>query len=157
MVGAGATLAASWIPTRAQRQVATENRKERRSELLRAASAGYLVSVDSFIDSARELVYRIEHDFAEGDRESAHHTYMQEWQRVQRTCAPVEIAGPVELAAEVKRLTLCLGSLGNVCDRWYDALKHGPAQSRRSKFESAWQSADEARTAFVSTARNCVY
>ena len=72
LVGAGATLAASWIPTRSQRQLAADNREERKAKVRRAASAKYLVTVDSFIDSARELVYRIENEASEPDREAAH-------------------------------------------------------------------------------------
>jgi hypothetical protein len=157
MVGAGATLAASWIPTRAQRQSETDKQEGRKAEVRRAASAKYLVSVDSFIDSARELVYRIDHDASELDREAAHVSYFRDWQRVQRTCAPVEVVGPSDLGARAQELKLRLGSLGNLCDRWYEAVKLGPTRSRLSKFDAAWESAEEARVSFVSAAREYAY
>ena len=157
MVGAAANLVASWIPTRAQHRVADDDRKERKAEVLRAASAEYLVSVDSFIDAARELVYRIVHDAPELERESAHEAYLRDWQRVQCACAPVEIAGPSDLGARASELKLQLGSVANVCDKWHDAVKHGPTRSRVSQFDAAWESADKARTAFVSTAHAHAY
>jgi hypothetical protein len=157
IVGAGATLAASWIPTRAQQQLAIDKQEERKAKVRRAASSAYLVSVDSFIDSARELVYRIEHDASELDREAAHEIYLQGWQRVQRTCAPVEIAGTSDLSAKANELKLHLGSLGNLCDRWYEAAKRGPTRSQTTKFEASWESADNAREEFTSAARQYAY
>jgi hypothetical protein len=63
--------------------MSTDASKDRRAacfaEVLRTNSADYLVSVDSFGDAARELVYRIEHDAPEVDRESAHQSYLRDW------------------------------------------------------------------------------
>lgn len=157
MVGAGATLVASWIPTRAQHQLEANNRKERVADVLRAASAEYLMTVDSFIDSARELVYQIEHEAPEPDRESARKAYMGDWLQLQRTCAVVVIAGPSDLGAKAEELKLSLGTLSNICDRWYEAIKRGPINSRAGKFETAWESADKFRDTFASTARGYAY
>jgi hypothetical protein len=157
MVGAGATLVASWIPTRAQRQLASDSQRERIAEVLRAATAEYLMTVDGFIDSARELVYQIENEAPEPDREAARKAYLGVWQQLQRTCAVVVISGPSDLGARAEELKLHLGTLANICDRWYEAVKHGPTSSRAGKFETAWESADKVRATFTSTAREYAY
>lgn len=157
MVGAGATLVASWIPTRAQRQLAANSRIERITDVLSAASAEYLMTVDSFIDSARELVYQIVHEAPEPRREAAHEAYRKEWQQLQRTCAVVVISGPSDLGASAEELKRSLGTIGNICDRWYEAVKHGPTNSRAGKFDAAWESADNVRAKFASTAREYAY
>jgi hypothetical protein len=157
MVGATATLVASWIPSRAQRQIELNNREERVAEILRTASAEYLAAVDSFIDSARELVYQIEHEAPGPDRDSARKAYLTEWQQLQRLCAVVTVAGPGDLAARAEELKLSLGTVANVCDRWYEAVKRGPVNSRAGQFDAAWESADEVRIKFASTARMYTY
>jgi hypothetical protein len=157
MVGAAATLMASWIPSRAQRQIELNNRKERVAEILRIASAEYLAAVDGFIDSARELVYQIAYQASGPDRDSVRKAYLAEWQKVQRRCAVVTVAGPADLAERAEELKGSLGTMAKVCDRWYEAVKHGPVNSRAGQFDAAWESADEVRIKFAATARIYTY
>jgi hypothetical protein len=157
MLGAVATLVGTWLPTRAQRRLAADNRKERVADVRRAASAEYLMTVDSFIDSAREVVYQIENKVPEQDREAARKAYLGEWQQMQRTCAIVVISGPDDLGAKAEELKLILGTLANICDRWSEAVKHGPARSQVGKFDNAWESAEKVRTEFASIAREYAY
>jgi hypothetical protein len=130
---------------------------ERIADVLRAASAAYLMTVDSFIDSARELVYQIVNEAPEPDREAARKAYLEEWQQLQRTCAVVVISGPDDLGTSAEELKLSLGTVANICDRWYEAVKHGPTNSRAGKFDAAWESADKFRAKFASTAREYAY
>ena len=123
----------------------------------RDACTDYLVTVDGFIESARELIYRLEHGAMEPDREAAHVAYLRDWQLLQRACAKVAIVGPGDLSTSAENLKLSLGTLGNVCDAWYEAAKKGTARGKGAAFETARESAEKTKEAFESTAREYAF
>jgi hypothetical protein len=122
-LGASAALASSWIGNRAQRDLAAASRKAHVAEVRRVAYAEYLTTVYSFMESARELVARLENDAAELECDAAHRAYCEDWERMQPTYAPVMIAGPDEIEESAKALRFRLGFLADGCDAWYAA--HG--------------------------------
>lgn len=156
MVGSGATLATNWITSRTQRELAANDREQRRAEVRRAAYADFLVAVESFKDQARELVYRIENDVPKPECDAAQATYFAGWQDLQRTYAPVRIAGPSELAKRAEGLQYRLAALADVCDSWYTAHQNGPTRSRDGRFVSARDAANEAIDTFITAAQNTV-
>lgn len=153
VAGAGATLTANWITARTQLKLASGNREQHRAEVRRGACAEYLTAADSFMDQARELVSRMENGAPEPERDAAHAAYQAGWENLQRTCAPVVIAGPGELGKRAETLKSQLGALGDECDSWYAAHKKGPTRNRTSKFKSVQNAAYEARDAFISAAQ----
>ena len=153
VVGAGATLTANWISTRAQLMLADRDREQRSAEVRRAACAKYLVAADSFMDQARELAHRMQGKASEAECEAAHAPYFSGWEHLQRACAPVVIAGPSELGRRAEKLRSQLGTLGDLCDNWYTAYKNGPAPSRISEFGNVRREALQIRAEFISTAQ----
>jgi hypothetical protein len=161
VVGAAATLAANWltarVTARTQLTMASGDREQQKAEVRRGACAEYLTAVDSFLDQARELVSRMENNAPEPERDAAQGAYAAGWENLQRTCAPVIIAGPGELAERAESLNSQLGAVGDECDGWYNAHKNGHARSRASKFRTARDAAYDARAAFISAARQYAY
>jgi hypothetical protein len=161
VVGAAATLAANWltarVTARTQLIMASGDREQQKAEVRRGACAEYLTAVDSFLDQARELASRMENNAPEPERDAAHGAYAAGWENLQRTCAPVIIAGPGELAERAESLNSQLGAVGDECDSWYKAHKNGHARSRASKFKTARDAAYDARAAFISAAQQHAY
>ena len=153
VVGAGATLTANWISTRTQLRLADRDREQRSAEIRRAACAEYLIAADSFMDQSRELANRMQGNAAKAECEAAHTPYFAGWEQLQRTCAPVVIAGPNELGKLAERLQSQLGILGDLCDDWYSAYKNGPVPGRISEFGKARLEALQIRTVFISVAQ----
>jgi hypothetical protein len=110
------------------------------------------------VDQARELVSQMEDNARDPEPDDAHAAYTGGWENLQRTCAPVVIAGPGELADRAESLKSLLGGMADECDSWYAARRNGSARSSRaSKFSTAQQTAYDARAAFVSAARQHAY
>ncbi|MFY9773706.1 MAG: hypothetical protein WAK28_03940 [Trebonia sp.] len=161
VVGATSTLAANWltarVTARTQLTMASGDREQQKAEARRGVCAEYLTAVDSFRDQARELVARMEINAPEPEREAAHTAYVAGWENLQRTCAPVIIAGPSELADRAESLKSLLGAAGYECDEWYNAHKNGSTRGRPSKYRTAREAAYNARAAFISAAQQHAY
>jgi hypothetical protein len=153
-IGSAATIAASWMATRTQRQLAVGDRGARRAEVRRAACAEYLTTVDSFMDGARELVSRMENNAPKPECARVHAAYLKSWEEFQRQRAPVVIAGPKGLGIKAEELHEHLGGLADVCDAWYEAYKAGPVRSRIGRFGDARLAASEAREEFITAAQD---
>jgi hypothetical protein len=127
------------------------------SEVRRAAYAEYLTTVYSFMDRSRELVARIGNDAATQECDAAHRSYLEDWERLQSTYAPVVIAGPHEIEESVEALRFHLGVLADECDGLYAAHMNGTKFGRTGNVLDAQQAAKESRSAFASAARKHAY
>jgi hypothetical protein len=152
-VGAGATLAANWITARTQVKLAVSDREQQIAESRRVACADYLVTVDSFLDQARDLVADLENSAPESQLDTAEASYRAGWEHLQRKCAPVVVAGPPGLGELAEGLKSKLGALADECDGWYAAHKSGSKRSRDAKVVDLQTAARSAKSAFVSAAQ----
>jgi hypothetical protein len=151
-LGASAALASSLIGTRAQRDLADASQKAQTAEVRRTAYAQHLTAVYSFMERARELVARIENDAAGQECEMAHRAYLDDWERLQPTYAPVIVAGPDEIVKSAEALRFALGLLGDGCDAWYAAHMNSTEFDGEEVLD-AQQAARKSRSAFADEAR----
>lgn len=156
-IGAGTTLAAGLIGNQTQRRLAAASRKTQIAEARREAYAEYLTAVYSFMDRARELIAKLASDSEIRECDAAHRTYLEDWEHLQPTYAPVLIAGPSRIEATAESLRFCLGDLADKVDGWYTARQNGRRFHSGEEVNDAQLAAREARSKFSSAARDYVY
>jgi hypothetical protein len=157
VLGAGATLATGLIGTRSQRGLAEANRKGQIAEVRREAYAEYLTAVYSFMDRARELIAMLDANADMTERDAARHVYLEDWDRLQPKYAPVVVAGPGQIEGSAESLRFCVADLADQCDKWYMARKAGSVFRDTEKTLNAQSAAIDARSKFISAARDHVY
>jgi hypothetical protein len=123
----------------------------------RSAYAEYLSAVDGFADRARAVVAAVENGAPVSDCEAAFRGYAADWEQLQRTCSPVVIAGPTNVAERAADLRGQLGVMADECDRLYKAYLQSPTRMQGARFLHAQQSARDARAAFIATAQAHAY
>ena len=126
-------------------------------DVRREAYAEYLTAVYSFMDGARELIAKLEGGAGKAECDIAHSAYLQDWEHLQPTYAPVLIAGPNQIEESAEKLRFCLGSLADLCDGWYTARKNDAEFCDTKDALKAQFTAREARFKFASAARVHVY
>jgi hypothetical protein len=157
VLGAGATLGSGLIGNRAQRELADANRMSQIADVRREAYAGYLTSVYTFTDRARELLNKLGEDANMAECDTAWRAYLEEWTNLQPKYAPVLIAGPGEIEGSAEKLRLCLATLADQCDEWYAARKNGNTFPGSAKVNKQVEAVRNARSEFSSDARKHVY
>jgi hypothetical protein len=150
-------MAASWTALRARRDPALNGPDGRVATVRRQAYAEYLSSVDGFADRARAVVAGIEDGAPLSECEAAFGAYAAEWEQLQRTCSPVVIAGPANVADRAAELRGQLGLMADECDRLYKAYVQSPGRMQGGRFLHAQQTARDARTAFIAAAQAHAY
>jgi hypothetical protein len=156
-LGAAGTLASGLIGNQTQRGIAEASHKAQVAEVRREAYAVYLTAVYNFMDRARELIASLENEGDTPEFDVAHRAYLDDWQHLQPTYAPVLIAGPSEIEESAEILRFCLGDLADKCDGWYAARRDGRRFRRVEEVNNAQLAAREARSKFSSAARDYVY
>jgi hypothetical protein len=75
------------------------------------------------MDRARELLARLEENADMSECDAARRAYLEDWEDLQPTYAPVLIAGPSQIEESAENLRFCLGDPADECDGWYTARK----------------------------------
>jgi hypothetical protein len=156
-IGSAGTMAASWTVLRVRRGLESDGPDGRMATVRRQTYAEYLSAVDGFADRARAVVAAIENGAPLNDCEAAFGAYAAEWEQLQRTCSPVVIAGPSNVADRAADLRGQLGLMADECDRLYKAYMQSPTRMQGSRFLHAQQTAKDARTAFIAAAQAHAY
>ncbi|HEY7324853.1 MAG TPA: hypothetical protein VH520_08500 [Streptosporangiaceae bacterium] len=156
-IGSAGTMAASWTALRARREVALEGPDGPMATIRRQAYAEYLSAVDGFADRARSVVAAVENGAPLPECEAAFRGYAADWEQLQRSCSPVVIAGPANVAERAAELRGQLGFMADECDRLYKAYMQNPTRMQTSRFLHAQQSARDARSAFIAAAQAHAY
>ena len=156
-IGSAGTMAASWTALRARREAASDGPDGTMATVRRQTYAEYLSSVDGFADRARAVVAGIENGAPLSECEAAFGAYAADWEQLQRTCSPVVIAGPSNVADRAAELRGQLGLMADECDRLYKSYVQSPARMQGSRFLQAQQTARDARTAFIAAAQAHAY
>lgn len=157
VLGAGATLAAGLVANRTQRGLAEASRRAQIVEVRREAYAEYLTAVYRFMDRARELIAKLEENADMSECDAARRTYLEDWDQLQPTFAPVLVAGPNQIEKSAEHLRYCLGDLADKCDWWYTARKTSKNFRNAQKVIDAQLAARDARSKFASAVRDHVY
>lgn len=123
----------------------------------RQTYAEYLSAVDGFADRARSVVAAVENGAPLTECEAAFRGYAANWEQLQRTCSPVVIAGPTNVAERAAELRGQLGFMADECDRLYKAYMQSPTRMQAGRFLHAQQSARDARSAFIAAAQAHAY
>ena len=153
----GSKLATARVTARTQLTMACGDREQQKAEERRGVCDEYLTAVDSFWDQESELVERMEINEPEPEREAAHTAYVAGWENLQRTCAPVIIAGPSELADRAESLKSLLGAAGYDATSGTTRIRTGAHADRLSKYRTAREAAYNDRAAFISAAQQHAY
>ena len=156
-IGSAGTMAASWTALRARRDVVSDGPDSRMATVRRQAYAEYLSAVDGFADRARAVVAAVENGAPLSECEADFRGYAAEWEQLQRTCSPVVIAGPSNVAERAADLRGQLGLMADECDRLYKAYMQSPTRMQGGRFLHAQQTARDARSAFVAAAQAHAY
>jgi hypothetical protein len=156
-IGSAGTMAASWTVLRMRRDLESDGPDGRMATVRRQTYAEYLSAVDGFADRARAVVAAIENSAPLNDCEAAFGAYAAEWEQLQRTCSPVVIAGPSNVADRAADLRGQLGLMADECDSLYKAYMQSPTRMQGSRFLHAQQTAKDARTAFIAAAQAHAY
>jgi hypothetical protein len=109
------------------------------------------------MDRARELVAKLEEHAEMSECSAAHRAYIDDWENMQPTYAPVLIAGPGQIEKDAEALRFCLGDLADKCDSLYAANKAGAKFRGIEDFVNTQQAATDARLKFSGVARDYVY
>jgi hypothetical protein len=157
VLGAGATMGSGLIGNRAQRGVAEASREAQIAEVRREAYAQYLTAVYNFMDRTRELIGKLEGNADMTECDIARRAYLEDWEHLQATYAPVLIAGPSQIEESTESLRFCLGGLADLCDGWYTAYESGTEFRGIKDALKAQLTARGARSKFASAARDHVY
>ena len=157
VIGSAGTMAASWTAMRARRDQASDGPDGRIATVRRATYAEYLSAVDGFADRARAVVAGVENGAPLTECEAAFRAYAAEWEQLQRTCSPVVIAGPSNVAERAADLRGQLGLMADECDHLYKAYMQSPTRMQGARFLHAQQTARDARTAFIAAAQAYAY
>jgi hypothetical protein len=124
MLGGGVTLAANWISSHTQRELAVEERRQRNAEVRRDAYSAFLASAVTFEDRGRELFDEVRLRASEEKISSSYDAYYEAWEDVKRKRASVLIVGPEDVTYGAYRLQDSLASLAGYCDSaYYDRPK----------------------------------
>lgn len=123
----------------------------------RQAYAEYLSAVDGFADRARSVVAAVENGAPLTECEAAFRGYAADWEQLQRSCSPVVIAGPSNVAERAADLRGQLGNMADECDRLYKTYMQNPTHMQASRFLHAQQAARDARSAFIAAAQAHAY
>jgi hypothetical protein len=150
-------MAASWTALRAWREAASDGPDGTMATVRRQTYAEYLSSVDGFADRARAVVAGIENGAPLSECEAAFGAYAADWEQLQRTCSPVVIAGPSNVADRAAELRGQLGLMADECDSLYKSYVQSPARTQGGRFLQAQQTARDARTAFIAAAQAHAY
>lgn len=156
-IGSAGTMAASWMALRARRDLASDGPDGRVATVRRQTYAEYLSAVDGFADRARAVVAAVENGAPLAECEADFRAYAAEWEQLQRTCSPVVIAGPSNVAERAADLRGQLGVMADECDRLYKAYMQSPTRMQGGRFLHAQQAARDARTAFIAAAQAHAY
>jgi hypothetical protein len=156
-VGSAGTMAASWTALRSRREVALEGPDGERAAIRRHTYAEYLSAIDGFADRARAVVAAVENGAPLAECEAAFRGYAADWEQLQRTCSPVVIAGPSNVAERAADLRGKLGLMADECDRLYKAYMQSPTRMQGGRFLHAQQAARDARSAFIAAAQANAY
>ena len=156
-IGSAGTMAASWTALRARREGTLDGPDGPMATVRRQAYAEYLSAVDGFADRARAVVTGVENGAPLTECEAAFRAYAAEWEQLQRTCSPVVIAGPSNVAERAADLRGQLGVMADECDRLYKAYMQNPAHMQGTRFLHAQQTARDARLAFIAAAQAHAY
>ena len=146
-------MAAGWTATHGGRDVAGGDRDGRTAEIRRKAYAEYLTAADRFADRARAVVAAMENGVPLSECEGAFRAYEADWEDLQRTSAPVVIAGPADVGDRAAELRAQLGAMADECDRWYKAHMQAPTRMRAMRFWDAQQAVREVRGGFIAAAQ----
>jgi hypothetical protein len=157
LIAAGATFTSGLMGNRTQKALATASRQTQIVEVRRDAYAAYLTAVYRFMDCARELIAKLEAHAEMSECKAAHRTYMDRWDNLHPTYAPVLIAGPGEIEKSAEVLRFCLGDLADKCDSWYAAHEAGKKPRQVDGLVNAQQAARDARLKFSEAARRHLY
>jgi hypothetical protein len=150
-------MAASWTALRARRGLALDGPDGPMATIRRQTYAEYLSAVDGFADRARSVVAAVENGAPLTDCEAAFRGYAADWEELQRTCSPVVIAGPTNVAERAAELRGQLGLMADECDRLYKAYMQSPTRMQAARFLHAQQSARDARSAYIAAAQANAY
>jgi putative intracellular protease/amidase len=123
----------------------------------RQSYAEYLSAVDGFADRARAVVAAVENGTPLAECELAFRGYAADWEQLQRTCSPVVIAGPSNVAERAADLRGKLGLMADECDRLYKTYMQNPTRMQGGRFLHAQQAARDARSAFIAAAQANAY
>lgn len=156
-IGSAGTMAASWTALRARRDLALQGPDGPVATIRRQAYAEYLSAVDGFADRARSVVAAVENGAPLTECEAAFRGYAADWEQLQRTCSPVVIAGPSNVAERAADLRGQLGLMADECDRLYKAYLQSPTRMQAGRFLHAQQAARDARSAFIAAAQAHAY
>jgi hypothetical protein len=156
-IGSAGTMAASWTTLRVRREAASDGPEGAMATIRRQTYAEYLSSVDGFADRARAVVSAAEDGAPLAECEAAFRAYAAEWELLQRTCSPVVIAGPSNVAERAADLRGQLGVMADECDRLYKTYMQNPTRMQGGRFLHAQQTAREARSAFIAAAQAHAY
>lgn len=156
-IGSAGTMAASWTALRQRREAALDGPDGAMAAIRRQTYAEYLSAVDGFADRARSVVAAVENGAPLTECEAAFRGYAADWEQLQRTCSPVVIAGPANVAERAAELRGQLGFMADECDRLYKAHMQSPTRVQAGRFLHAQQSARDARSAFIAAAQAHAY
>jgi hypothetical protein len=152
-IGSAGTMAASWTALRARHEAELDGPDGPMAAIRRQTYAEYLAAVDGFADRARSVVAAVENGAALTECEAAFRGYAADWEVLQRSCSPVVIAGPANVAERAAELRGQLGIMADECDRLYKAYMQSPTRMQAGRFLHAQQSARDARSAFIAAAQ----
>jgi len=150
-------MAASWAALRARRDLAQDGPDGPMATIRRQSYAEYLSAVDAFADRARAVVGAVENGAPLAECEAAFRGYAADWEQLQRSCSPVVIAGPSNVAERAADLRGQLGHMADECDRLYKAYMQNPTHMQAARFLHAQQAARDARSAFIAAAQAHAY
>jgi len=156
-IGSAGTMAASWTALRARRDLALDGPDGPMATIRRQAYGEYLSAVDGFADRARSVVAAVENGAPLSECEAAFRGYAADWEQLQRTCSPVVIAGPSNVAERAADLRGQLGMMADECDGLYKAYLQNPTRVQGGRFLHAQQAARDARSAFIAAAQAHAY
>lgn len=157
LIAAGATFASGLLGNRAQRASAAAGRETQIAEARREAYAAYLTAVYRFMDRARGLIGVLEADAEMSECSAAYRSYVDDWENLHPTYAPVLIAGPGKIEESAEILRFCLGELADNCDSWYVARSAGAKFRYVEDVVGSQKAARDARLKFSALARDHVY
>jgi hypothetical protein len=156
-IGSAGTMAASWTALRARRDLVLDGPDDQMAVVRRQTYAEYLSAVDGFADRARAVVAAVENAAPLSECEAVFRAYSAEWEQLQRTCSPVVIAGPSNVAERAADLRGQLGLMADECDRLYKAYMQSPTRMQGGRFLHAQHAARDARSAFIAAAQAHAY
>jgi hypothetical protein len=120
LLGGSVTLAANWLQSNTQRQLAAEDHIQQNAGIRREAYALYLTSASMLKDRGRELANTVVAGKSEEAKiESLHKAYYESWEDMKTKRPLVLVAGPDDASSSANNLHWALIEYSDVCDKIY--------------------------------------